>query len=278
MRRTLSRLVFAFLLVSVVTSCIDRPDYVLDEPEMIDVLVDVHRAEGLLELQQPQQVLRPDETDEYNRAVIAAVLQKHQLPRARYDSSLMWYAQHLKLLDRVYGHVEERLKEENEQWNLLVTESADFGVSQAGDSVDLWTLHRHLVLDHKLRSDVRFWEYPSDSNFVDGDVLQWRFYVHQLLPGQKLVASVSLTAPVLTAEQQRALEHANKGKTVTPNDAPLGSVSQTITATGVHEMEVRTDSVRPFGSAILGLLLLQPDSLHQTPVFIDSISLLRIHP
>lgn len=270
--------VFTFVLVSIVTSCIDRPDYVLDEPEMIDVLVDVHRAEGLLEMQQLQRVFHPDETDEYNRAVIAAVLQKHHLPRARYDSSLMWYAQHLKLLDRVYGHVEERLKEENEMWNLLVTESADFGVSQAGDSVDLWTLHRHLVLDRRLHSDVRFWEYPSDSNFVDGDVLHWRFFVHQLLPGQKLVASISLTTPVLTAEQQRALEHANKGKTVTLDDAPLGCVSHTITVSGVHEMEVRTDSVRAFGTAILGLLLLQPDSFRLTPVFVDSISLLRTHP
>ena len=50
--RKLLYLVLAVLSLSVVASCIDRPDIVLDEEQMIDLLVDVHRAEGLLEMQQ----------------------------------------------------------------------------------------------------------------------------------------------------------------------------------------------------------------------------------
>ena len=46
--RKLLYLVLALLSLSVVASCIDRPDIVLDEEQMIDLLVDVHRAEGLL--------------------------------------------------------------------------------------------------------------------------------------------------------------------------------------------------------------------------------------
>ena len=191
--RKLLYLVLSLLSLSVVASCIDRPDIVLDEEQMIDLLVDVHRAEGLLEMQQQQGVGFGTDLDIYQKEVIASVLQKHGVSRSRYDSSLMWYAQHLKLLTRVYGHVDERLKEEHEMWSLQVTETRDFVSSMAGDSVDLWTLREHLILDSRRYSDILFWEIPSDSNFVDGDTLRWRFTVRQLLPGQKVLASISLT-------------------------------------------------------------------------------------
>ena len=119
--RKLLYLVLALVSLSVVASCIDRPDIVLDEEQMIDLLVDVHRAEGLLEMQQQQGAGFGSDLDTYQKEVIAAVLQKHGVSRSRYDSSLMWYAQHLKLLTRVYGHVDERLKEEHEMWSLQVT-------------------------------------------------------------------------------------------------------------------------------------------------------------
>ena len=183
--RKLLYLVLALVSLSVAASCIDRPDIVLDEDQMIDLLVDVHRAEGLLEMQQQQGAGFGADLDTYQKEVIAAVLQKHGVSRSRYDTSLMWYAQHLKLLTRVYGHVDERLKEEHEMWSLQVTETRDFVNSIAGDSVDLWTLRDHLILDRRRYSDILFWEIPSDSNFVDGDTLRWRFTIRQLLPGQR---------------------------------------------------------------------------------------------
>ena len=200
--RKLLYLVLALVSLSVVASCIDRPDIVLDEEQMIDLLVDVHRAEGLLEMQQQQGAGFGSDLDTYQKEVIAAVLQKHGVSRSRYDSSLMWYAQHLKLLTRVYGHVDERLNEEHEMWSLQVTETRDFVNSIAGDSVDLWTLCDHLILDSRRYSDILFWEIPSDSNFVDGDTLRWRFIIRQLLPGQRVLASISLTKYEPTEEEQ----------------------------------------------------------------------------
>ena len=159
--RKLLYLVLALVSLSVAASCIDRPDFVLEEEQMIDLLVDVHRAEGLLEMQQQQGAGFGTDLDTYQKEIIAAVLQKHGVSRSRYDSSLMWYAQHLKLLTRVYGHVDERLKEEHEMWSLQVTETRDFVNSIAGDSVDLWTLRDHLILDSRRYSDILFWEIPS---------------------------------------------------------------------------------------------------------------------
>ena len=271
--RKLLYLVLALVSLSVVASCIDRPDIVLDEEQMIDLLVDVHRAEGLLEMQQQQGAGFGSDLDTYQKEVIAAVLQKHGVSRSRYDSSLMWYAQHLKLLTRVYGHVDERLKEEHEMWSLQVTETRDFVNSIAGDSVDLWTLRDHLILDSRRYSDILFWEIPSDSNFVDGDTLRWQFIIRQLLPGQRVLASISLTKYEPTEEE---LRRQGKKKQNEPLGAPIGFDAKTITQNGECRLIARADSLQPFRSVILGLVLMN-DSNKAAPVFVDSISLLRTH-
>lgn len=271
--RKLLYLVLALVSLSVAASCIDRPDIVLDEEQMIDLLVDVHRAEGLLEMQQQQGAGFGSDLDTYQKEVIAAVLQKHGVSRSRYDSSLMWYAQHLKLLTRVYGHVDERLKEEHEMWSLQVTETRDFVNSIAGDSVDLWTLRDHLILDSRRYSDILFWEIPSDSNFVDGDTLRWQFTIRQLLPGQKVLASISLTKYEPTEEE---LRRQGKKKQNEPLGAPIGFDAKTITQNGECQLIARADSLQPFRSVILGLVLMN-DSNKAAPVFVDSISLLRTH-
>ena len=271
--RKLLYLVLALLSLTVVASCIDRPDIVLDEEQMVDLLVDVHRAEGLLEMQQQQGAGFGTDLDTYQKEIIAAVLQKHGVSRSRYDSSLMWYAQHLKLLTRVYGHVDERLKEEHEMWSLQVTETRDFVSSMAGDSVDLWTLREHLILDSHSYSDILFWEIPSDSNFVDGDTLRWRFTIRQLLPGQKVLASISLTKYEPTEEE---LRRQGKKKQNEPLGAPIGFDAKTITQNGECQLIARADSLQPFRSVILGLVLMN-DSNKAAPVFVDSISLLRTH-
>ena len=271
--RKLLYLVLALVSLSVAASCIDRPDFVLEEEQMIDLLVDVHRAEGLLEMQQQQGAGFGTDLDTYQKEIIAAVLQKHGVSRSRYDSSLMWYAQHLKLLTRVYGHVDERLKEEHEMWSLQVTETRDFVNSIAGDSVDLWTLRDHLILDSRRYSDILFWEIPSDSNFVDGDTLRWQFIIRQLLPGQRVLASISLTKYEPTEEE---LRRQGKKKQNEPLGAPIGFDAKTITQNGECQLMARADSLQPFRSVILGLVLMN-DSNKAAPVFVDSISLLRTH-
>ena len=271
--RKLLYLVMALVSLSVAASCIDRPDVVLDEEQMIDLLVDVHRAEGLLEMQQQQGVSFGTDLDTYQKEVIAAVLQKHGVSRARYDTSLMWYAQHLKLLTRVYGHVDERIREEHEMWSMQVTEARDFAVSLPGDSVELWSLRQHLVLDRRRYSDILFWEIQSDSNFVAGDTLSWRFSIRQLLPGQKVLASISLTSRVPDDEE---LRRTGKQKS-DPLGAPVGFDARTITGNGDFLLRAKADSLQPFRSAILSLVLLA-DTGRVSPVFVDSISLLRTHP
>lgn len=252
--RRLLYVLLSLLVMSVAASCIDRPDCVLDELQLIDVLVDVHRAEGFLDVQE-KQLQNPSAEEDFQREIIQSVLASHGVTRQQYDSTMMWYAQHLKLLTRVYGHVNERLTEEHERWSLQVAESMDFSVSEAGDSVDLWSLRSYLVFDQLRHRTQRFWTIPSDSNYVDGDTLKWTFDVRSLVPGQKLLAQMSLNKETL-----------------------IGHAVKLIDEPGRYEMRLQADSAQSFSSAVLALVLLQHNTVRQAPVFVDSISLLRLHP
>jgi hypothetical protein len=130
-----------------------------------------------------------------------------------------------------------------------------------------------LILDRRRYSDILFWEIPSDSNFVDGDTLRWRFTIRQLLPGQKVLASISLTKYEPTEEE---LRRQGKKKQNEPLGAPIGFDAKTITQNGECQLIARADSLQPFRSVILGLVLMN-DSNKAAPVFVDSISLLRTH-
>ncbi len=213
---------------------------------MVDLLVDVHRSEGLIDLQ------------------------KGQMNDEAYQQSIMWYAQHLKLFVRVYSHVEERLNEEYDVWNLLVADSKDFDVSEAGDSVELWTLRDYLVLDQDRRTSYRLWEIQTDSNYVAGDTLRWSFEVSKLTKGQKLLASMSLRP------REKDFENATNKYRDYMMKRPVGAQALLVEADGARQFQVVPDSAKAFGSVILNLTLISPDTV-QSPTFLRNISLKRYH-
>lgn len=247
MRKFTTYFVCLFFCMLVGASCIDRPEYVLDEDQMIDLLVDVHKAEGLMETQE-----RRGNDNEYQKQIMAAVLVEHGVSRAQYDSSLMWYARHLKLLVRVYSHVDERLAEEFDRWSALATDVKDFATSEAGDSVQIWSMRDYLVLDHNRLIDRRFWELEPDSNYLKGDTLRWTFDVNHLIDGQQLLASISFV--------------------------PSGQSNVLIQENGMHEITAVPDSMQAFTKAHISVVLVAPDSAkQQSPVFLNHISLIRYH-
>lgn len=247
MRKLTTYIICSLLCMLVGASCIDRPDYVLDEEQMVDLLVDVHKAEGLMEIQE-----RRSNDQEYQKQIMAAVLVDHGVSRAQYDSSLMWYARHLKLLVRVYSHVDERLTEEFEEWSALATDIKDFATSEAGDSVQIWSMRDYLVLDQTRMIDRRFWTLEPDGYYQKGDTLRWSFDVNHLIEGQQLLASISFT--------------------------PSGQSTLLISENGLQEITAVSDSMQMFTKAHLSVVLIAPDSTkQQSPVFLNHISLIRYH-
>ncbi len=269
MRKSATYFICFILCMMISASCIDRPDYVLDEDQMVDLLVDVHKAEGLLETQ-----ASTNNDQEYMKAVMAAVLVEHGVSRAQYDSSLMWYARHLKELVRVYSHVDERLLDEYDKWSALSTDSRDFATSESGDSVQLWNMRNYLVLDKSRFVGKRFWELESDTNFRRGDTLRWTFDVDHLTGDQQLLASISFS------RDNKEWQGVNVDASIRElrKTLPAGQAVKLIDKNGPQVISAVPDSMQRFDKAFISIMLLapEPDTI-QSPVFLNHISLIRYH-
>lgn len=103
---TKNNLLISFLmLLLLLAGC--RPHNVLSSGKMIDVLYDLHKAEGVVNLL--GLVWTSDSTDGlyYN-----SVLEKHHITQSQLDSSLVWYTDHPQLFDKIYPHVMRRIEAE----------------------------------------------------------------------------------------------------------------------------------------------------------------------
>lgn len=257
---------FIALLLSLglITGCINRPDYVLSEEQMIDLLVDVHKSEGLMELQHSHL------TQSQQRDVMSTVLTKHNVTKERYDSSLVWYANNLKLLIRIYSHVDEELNKEYDYWGSEVAKIRDFAISEAGDSVELWSQREYMVLDHRRNTSLRTWTLIPDSNYTATDQITWHMRVLNLSKGQTLVASISMDGGLQNNDRL----------------APIATTQQVITQKDIQKgkrdikIQLRApESTKKFPTTKLNLVLITDtlDNKHETPVFIDQLSLIRTH-
>lgn len=167
--RSVARLLLAALGLASLTACVHRPDYVLDDDRMTRVLLDVHRAEALLDLQAAQY-----KDDAQKRDVMGAVLVRNGVSREQYDSSLVWYGQHLKNLIRIYDRVADSLKAEHAAWQALIAAAEAVEPFPTGDSVRLWRPAPYAVLDAQRLTAFRSWCIPTDSTFRAGDSVAWR--------------------------------------------------------------------------------------------------------
>lgn len=261
MQRLFSALLLSLMLL---TGCINRPDYVLSEEQMVSLLVDVHKSEGLMDVQ------HSNLTSAQQRDVMSTVLAKHNVTKERYDSSLIWYANNLKLLIRVYSHVDEELNKEFDYWGEQIAKIRDFGISEAGDSVELWTQREYIVMDQRRNTSARTWTLTPDSNFVASDRLTWHLRVLNLSKGQTLIASMSMDRGLMDNNRLQPLATAYKTLNYKQLNNGKGEIVLHLNA---------TDDVKEFPSTKLNLTLITDTLITKqpTPVFVDELSLIRVH-
>lgn len=98
-----------------------RPRSVLSVREMREVLYDLHRADGAI------QVAGYNYSHDKELAVCyQSVLDKHGLTQAQFDSSLVWYTDHPQIFNKIYPKVVERLEKETAEMAI----QADMGKQQ----------------------------------------------------------------------------------------------------------------------------------------------------
>ncbi len=99
-------LCIALVCVPLLTSC--RGD-VLSAGKMVSVLTDLHRMDGMLQVKGITRLSKEDEIAYYD-----AVLASHDVTRAQFDSSLVWYTMHPQRFNKLYPRVKKNLEAEHE--------------------------------------------------------------------------------------------------------------------------------------------------------------------
>ncbi len=98
-------IILSFFLTLTIASCSggdsEKPDQVLDEKEMVDVLVDVHLAEAVLTRVRG----KGENVEGLTNAYYQKVFEKHEINKKIFDTSMYYYQQNLGEMDEIYEQV-----------------------------------------------------------------------------------------------------------------------------------------------------------------------------
>lgn len=194
------------MVVLLVAACeSSRPDYLIDDDDMEELLYDIHRAHFTYK---DGQDIRYDGPKQY--AMFLKVLQKHKVSQADWDSSMVYYCSHADELQKIYDNLSNRLEREAEMIGASLTDS--------GDSTNIWREDDSMILTTYQPYTTHQWSIPADT---------------LLKAGEKL--TLSFTALFL---QEAGIKHGQVVLAVKlKNDSVLVS-SQGISRTGIYNLQL----------------------------------------
>lgn len=241
--------VISVLVLAMLSACKQRPDYVLSDKAMEDLLIDIHKTEAVISLNQSKYP-----SDDKKRTLREAVFMRHNTTKAQFDSSLVWYSSNLNLYMDVYERVIERLEEENNMIKDLIAQENTQTLTRAGDTIDIWKQERYHIFNSDKGNNVMAFNITTDENFKRNDHFLLQYYVHNA-PGTGERPQVYL-----------AIRHNNQ--TIHYNYA-------NIEHNGWNILKIQSDSVN-YLSEIYGYIAMPPRYDHHS-MYVDSLCLMRIH-
>lgn len=148
-------LAVAFIGVLFLGSCEKRPDGVLSEGEMVDLLTDLQLAEAYYSTS-PTGARNTD-----RRMLEESVLKKHGVTRAQLDATLAYYGRNIDDYTKLYTKVEKKLRAQSGAGGSESVQSAD----------DIWPYGRHAVIMPNQMSNGITFSIPAE-NIKPGNILE----------------------------------------------------------------------------------------------------------
>ena len=105
----MSNIKYTFLIGLLLAFCLVgcRPRGVISSRQMRRVLVDLHKTDAIIQVYGYKYG-----HDSIENGLYAAILQKHGLTQAQFDSSLVWYTNNPQIFDKIYPKVLADLAQE----------------------------------------------------------------------------------------------------------------------------------------------------------------------
>lgn len=234
--------VLTFVAVSVFCSCDRTPDYVIKPDDMASLLVDIHKGEGVVDLNSSAY-----RSDSARRVLKQSIYMRHGVTAEQFDTSMVWYGHNIEKYIEVYDKVIERLEKELKDADVAAAgEKVQLAV--IGDSVDAWNDSRYRRFAYGYPSNNMKFSYKRDENWEEGDVYTWRMYV---------------------TNRQSPLRVTIGGDY---NDGTSDYVTSTISADGWNEVSFPADTARTM-KYVYGVVEIEPRK--GEIAYIDSITLVR---
>ena len=138
------------------------PGRYLQMDEMVDILYDYHVADGMVQtnFDSPDSVAM--------RAYRISILKNHGVTQADFDSSMIYYTRHTRLLQKVYDKIADRLDRE------AVERGGQVGftnLTENADTTNVWKRSTAFVLSPYLATNRMSFEIKSDSSYHEGDLM-----------------------------------------------------------------------------------------------------------
>ncbi len=156
----MNKLIYSYIFFSVclISSCNKRPEGVLGEREMIGLIADMEVAESYM---QTQSII--GSRSDMKESLTEYVLNKHNITKAEFDSTMTWYGKNIDEYQKLYSKVDKELMKRQQKY----TGSDDIKTN------DLWQYSRHLVISEKGGGDNLAFSIPV-SDVDKGDKLIWK--------------------------------------------------------------------------------------------------------
>ena len=170
MKKLMICLVAVMALLFCVSSCKPSlPRGVLSKGKMTDILYDYHLALAMAHM---------DDNGDRGQSLAyrEAVLRKHDVTSAEFDSSMVYYMRHTELLEDVYKDLTDRYNNEITAMGGSAKEGGEFAnLSATGDTANVWNLATSMVFMPVKPFNSTSFDIKVDSTFHKGDRLMLDF-------------------------------------------------------------------------------------------------------
>lgn len=246
---------YVILLVLMTVGCKPKvPSELVQPDDLEDILYEYHLA---------QSMARNEHTLDasYNQTkYFLAVLEKHHVSEAVFDSSLVYYYTHAERLKEIYANVYERLANDAKKLGASVGDINRYSqYSETGDTANIWRDETAMLLiPHPTKNRFDF-VIKADSTFKVGDSFMFQFVAEHIWQSGSKDAIVCI-------------------KTMYEKDSVLQSVNH-VSMSGISQLRVPSNTTLNIKELRGFIYLPQGEDNNEVRrlMFINQIQLIRFH-
>ncbi len=167
------RAIITFLIGTIIAttfSCKPSiPGKYISQDMMAKILYDYHLAEGITSETRENDSLAM-------QAYKARIFEKYGIKESDFDSSMVYYTRHTKLLEEIYTKVSDRLNAESTSLGISTNGMGGFGdITNSADTTNIWKSSQSLLLSPYAATNSFSYDIEADTTFHEGDKLMFDF-------------------------------------------------------------------------------------------------------